>query len=150
MWWLAAAQMAYGIYSQGKQQRQELRAARKQQAEDNKETFRLIGEEQRPELRQASERRLMYGAAGLRGSSGTAAASDQDAGNQLRQRQEELARNIDTSLQDERTKDPIKDMASSYLEAVYGKPAKQVGDEAKRLGRRTNKEFNRFKKRLGF
>ena len=66
-------------------------------------------------------------------------------------RQEDLARQLDFSLQDKRTEmDPLTNAWRSYYESVYKKPGQQVANEAKRVGKRVEKEWKRFKKRLGF
>lgn len=135
------------------QQKQNLRDAREQQALNNAELIRHIGLEQRAEKRPASERRLAYGGAGLRGGSATAATAEADAGQQLRYRQEELARQINVDLQDKRTKKLWEDQLKNYWKNTYGgfwDNTYGAGiKEVERFGKKANKEFNRLKKRLG-
>jgi hypothetical protein len=148
---VAAGQAAYGIYSKGKQQREELRAARDQQRRDNEEIRRLILDEPRQEIRGQAQRNLAFSGAGVRGGTATQAAVDLDALQQTQIRQEELARQIDTSLLGQRTEmDPMTQLWRSYYENVWKKPGQQVADEAKRVGKRIGNEFKRFGKRLGF
>lgn len=137
---IAFQALSFGVNTlqAGRAQRQQLRDAREQQALNNQEIVRQLNLMGRQEVRPAAERRLALGGAGVRAGSATASAIELDAQNQLRFRQEELARQIDTSLQDVRTQqDPITKLWKSYTENVWRKPGRQV-----------NKEFNRTKKRV--
>lgn len=146
---IAAAQTGISIYSAGKQQREQLRTARAQQALTNQELLRQAEALSGTSRRSASQRRLIQGAAGLRGGSATASALEMDARRQLRREQIGILSQIDTSLQDKRTeKDPISKAVNSYFNAVYKKPFNQIGAEAQRFGKRVESEFRRVNKRI--
>ena len=141
---IAIAGLALDINKQRVADKNELRTQREQQSLNNDAIFQSIEDSGRAQNRASSQRRLSFGAAGVRGGSATASSVERDANQQARLEQERLARGLDFSLKDARTQglnDIARAATNKYLDAVYNKPAKQFNKEFNRVRDKVKKAF---------